>query len=89
LLAEVGNYESALEDFFTVLKHPTRDTTRDQEIKNYVGQVYGKIGAMSFSRRHCERAMANYSIALDFNETDPLIWKNRAGRSIIRTLNVL
>ncbi|KAI8926612.1 hypothetical protein BC831DRAFT_511557 [Entophlyctis helioformis] len=84
LLAEIHNYDGALEDLLNVLSYPERDTTRDQEIKNHIGSVYNKIGIIAYQNGALDEALAKFTTALTFNSAEPVVWKNRADCQFVK-----
>lgn len=82
LLAEIHNYDSAIEDLLTVLSNPVRDISRDQEVKNHIGSIYNKIGVIAYQNGALKDAILKFTTALTFNSKEPVVWKNRAGNSL-------
>eukprot|EP00842_Homolaphlyctis_polyrhiza_P006394 jgi/Hompol1/6756/HPOL_005071-RA len=78
LLAEIHNYDGALEDLLNVLSNDLRDTSRDQEIKNHIGSVYNKVGIIAYQNAAYDEAYQKFTTALTFNSAEPVVWKNRS-----------
>ncbi|KAJ8325768.1 Tetratricopeptide repeat protein 16, variant 2 [Batrachochytrium dendrobatidis] len=77
-LAEIQDYDGALEDLLSILSNNIRDTCRDQEIKNHVGSIYNKIGIMAYQTGTFDIAISKFTEALLYNSLEPAVWKNRA-----------
>ncbi|KND00109.1 uncharacterized protein SPPG_04451 [Spizellomyces punctatus DAOM BR117] len=78
LLAEIGQYDGAIQDLQKVLEISDRDTTRDPEVKERIASVYNKAGIQAYQEGDLVRALSEFSIGLDHHNSDPVLWKNRA-----------
>ncbi|KAI9208677.1 uncharacterized protein BJ171DRAFT_565159 [Polychytrium aggregatum] len=78
LFAQLGQSDNAIGDLNAALEHPELDPERTQEIRNYLGSVYNKIGVEQYQARNYEEALKNFTIGLQYNPYESMIYKNRA-----------
>ena len=79
LLAEIHNYESALEDLFSILSNPRHDIDKDLEIKTHIGNIYNHMGILAYKQNDLKEAISKFTLAINYNPYEPEIFKNRAG----------
>ncbi|KAJ3039693.1 Tetratricopeptide repeat protein 16 [Rhizophlyctis rosea] len=77
-LAELRQYDGAIEDYLEVLQNPSFDSDREGEVKRHLASVYNRMGVEAARDNNADYAIKCFSRALEYNPKESTIFKNRA-----------
>ncbi|KAJ3147467.1 Tetratricopeptide repeat protein 16 [Geranomyces variabilis] len=77
LLADIAQYDCAIQDLERVLQQPDLSTTTVQEVRDKLARIHIQIGLEAYHHYDLVGAVHTFTTALDYQPQDPGTWKKR------------
>ncbi|KAJ3159390.1 Tetratricopeptide repeat protein 16 [Geranomyces michiganensis] len=77
LLADIAQYDGAIQDLERVLQQPDLSHITAQDVRDKLAEVHVQIGLEAYQQHDLVAAVNSFTTALDYQPQDPGTWKKR------------